>query len=168
MGQLRAQQWWGQIIGPHGSGKSTLLETLAEHLASEGRQVERFTLHAGQRRLPIEAAAAARWDASTQVLVDGYEQLSWPNRSGLRRLCRRRQSGLVVTAHRPVGLGGLFCTEVSLPTAQRIVAGLLPAGSTVVSEADVADCFDHYLGNMREVLFALYDLYEQRRSGGTG
>lgn len=159
---------WGQIIGPHGSGKSTLLHTLLAELRQQGVRVEFFTLNQSQRRLPMTFAETRRWDHNTQVLVDGYEQLSWWNRWRLQRFCRRRHAGLLVTAHRDMGLPTLYQTAVSLRTAQAVVDHLLHEFSSRITPApitpdDVAQSCDQHQGNLREALFALYDLYQQRR-----
>ncbi len=161
--RMRQLSWWGQIIGPHGSGKSTLLCTLIPHLQKEGRSVVHFTLHEGQRRLPVSRVEMCAWDAHTQVIVDGYEQLSWWSRWHLKRTCRRRHCGLLVTAHQPVGLTDLCRTKATLEVTQQVVSRLLRGDSTIVSDADVAQSFDEQHGNVREVMFALYDVYEQRR-----
>src|SRR5262249_28626217 len=94
----------GQIIGPHGSGKSTLLQTLLSAFAADSQNVIEFSLHDGQRRLPVRLASLQEIDANTIIAVDGYEQLSRWNRFWLKRFCRRRGCGLIVTAHASVGL----------------------------------------------------------------
>jgi len=160
---LRRNAWWGEIVGPHGSGKSTLLESLAEPLQQAGRRLVRFTLHDGQRQLPAETNPDRHWGATTQVVVDGYEQLSRHSRRRLQSACRRRESGLLTTAHAPTGLPRLYETVVTLEQARRIVAGLLAPAPGAILDEDVADCFARCDGNLREMLFALYDLYEQRR-----
>jgi len=73
--RLRENRWGGQIIGPHGSGKSTLLATLKPELETAGRQVLWITLHQGERRLP--ALDRRSLGPTTQLVIDGYEQLSW-------------------------------------------------------------------------------------------
>ena len=52
--RLAAQNWWGEIVGPHGSGKSTLLETLRLALVAAGCRVHAIALRDGQRRLPTD------------------------------------------------------------------------------------------------------------------
>ncbi len=153
---------WGQIRGPHGSGKSTLLAALAPRLQAAGRRLEWFTLHAGERRLP--ASAGRGWDAQTQVIIDGFEQLSRLSRWRVIRRCRRAGCGLLVTTHRDAGLPEVFVTEASAAKARRVAARLLEGWPPLVSPADVDRCFAASGGDVRETLFALYDLYEQRRS----
>jgi hypothetical protein len=165
--RLRASDWKGQITGPHGSGKSTLLATLLPLLERAGRRVELITLHDGQRRLPQVLAATADFDASRIILVDGYEQLSNWSRLRLRRLCARRDWGLVITAHADVGFPELFRTEVAQDLAKRIVQRLQPAKSALVAPEDVSTALVQNAGNMRETLFTLYDLYELRRRSVT-
>ena len=161
--RLGENRWWGEIIGPHGSGKSTLLETLVPHLRRAGRRVERFTLHQGQRRLQIEPAAARGWNADTQIIVDGFEQLSWWGRRRMKGLGVRIGCGLLVTAHRSVRLPPLYRTDVTLETAQAVVARVLPPGESPVTREDVAQLFALHGSDLRELMFGLYDLVEQRR-----
>lgn len=164
--QLRSQAWWGQIVGPHGSGKSTLLCNLLPHIEHAGGCIHRFRLFEGQRRLNVTSAETRSWYGQTQIVVDGYEQLSRWSQFKLKQTCRRRGSGLLVTAHRSVGLPDILSTSTSLDTALQLVSRLLashPGAPAVISNGDVARCYERLQGNLREVLFALYDLYEQRR-----
>ena len=158
--------WRGQIVGPHGSGKSTLLVALRTVLEAHGRQTLLITLHDGERRLPIDLRQSLELTAGAIVIIDGYEQLGWWSRRQLRRLCDRRRFGLLVTAHQTVGLPVVASTSTSPELAQHIVDRLLPAdspGDSPIRHADVAERFALHGGNLREMLFDLYDLYESRR-----
>ncbi len=173
--RLRQHAWRGQIIGPHGSGKSALLATLLPAIeragfsggqglsGGQGRRTRLIELHDGQRRLPIDLGKSPELDSSMVLIVDGYEQLGRFSRFRLKRFCRRRGPGLLVTAHAPVGLPDLFHTAVDLPLAQRIVERLGRGLPRRVTAEDVAERFSRHGGNLRELLFDLYDLYEQRR-----
>jgi len=161
--RLAKNGWWGEITGPHGSGKSTLLASLVPQLILARKQPLQVTLHNGERSLAQHGETLARADARTIVIVDGYEQLwSW-NRWRLRRFCRRRQAGLIVTSHASTGLPPLYACAVDRQTAAEILKRLLPAESPV-GQADL----DHALAangqNLRDALFELYDLYEQRQA----
>jgi hypothetical protein len=159
--RLRHNGWRGQIVGPHGSGKSALLAALVPLLEQAGRRALSIVLHDGQRSVPRCVWDTTTLDGSTQVIVDGYEQLARWNRFLLQRFCKRRGMGLLVTAHAPAGLPELFRTSVSLETAQQIVQRL-QGDAPLVTPADVAEQFSRHQGNMREMLFALYDLHEER------
>ena len=160
--RLRTSGWHGQIIGPHGSGKSTLLAALIPALESVGRSVVSIALHQGQHSLPpIDAAA---FSLTTQFIIDGYEQLSWWSRWQVRRLCKRHRAGLLVTAHTDQGLPTIYETQPSEPIAQRLVAALLPAGDATLAPADVASAYTASGGNLRETLFKLFDVYQQRQA----
>ena len=160
---LARNQWRGQVLGPHGSGKSTLLAALVPQIRAARKETLLVELHDGQRRLPDGWSRHAAPDAPLVVLVDGYEQLARWNRYRLNRLCRRRAWGLVVTAHEPVGLPDLFCTEVHAELACQLVAELLDGRPAPVTLDELRRRLEHHRGNFREVLFELYDLCELRR-----
>ena len=161
--RLRDGGWWGQIIGPHGSGKSALVAALVPAVEHAGRRTILVGLHDGQRRLGVDLRSPPAADASTLLIVDGYEQLGRLSRFRLKRFCRRRGIGLLVTAHRSVGLPELFRTATSVELARRVVARLLGEQSTLITPEDVAERFSRNDGDLRETLFDLYDLYEDRR-----
>lgn len=163
LARLQQQAFRGQILGPHGSGKSTLLATLLPALEAAGVPTFLSTLHDGQRRLPPELQQLPRLAAGTLLIVDGYEQLSRWSRLRLDRLCRRGGLGLLVTAHRDAGLPTLFQTHTDVPLAQTMVDTLLGAERSRITPEEVAERFSRHAGNLREVFFDLYDLYETRR-----
>jgi energy-coupling factor transporter ATP-binding protein EcfA2 len=169
--QLKENRWRGVIIGPHGSGKSTLLASLVPLIEWAERPVRTISLHDRQRTLPPEFTHAICADAGSiiprMLVVDGYEQLGWQARRQLRAACKRNECGLLVTAHRERAAGGLpvlYCTRASLETVQYLVNHKLPSHGGRIEPRDVAAAFEAHQGNARETLFALYDLFERRRT----
>jgi hypothetical protein len=158
--RLRDNGWRSEIVGPHGAGKSALLATLIPAIERAGRRTILVELHDRERRLPPIPSGSER---STLLIVDGCEQLSRWNRWWLRRLCRRRGWGLLVTAHASVGLPELCQVSTSLELAETLVDRLMAGRPHVVSAAEIAACFTRHHSDLREMLFDLYDLYEQRR-----
>lgn len=155
----------GAVVGPHGSGKSTLLAALLPELERQGQHIAAIALHDGQRHLPrCFPPPSAR--ADTVVVVDGYEQLGFCARCRLCWLCRRRQLGLLVTVHAAVRLPVLFRTEVDLPLAQRLAQVLQNGFPKRIHDADVARLFPQCEGNLRDLWFQLFDLYEVRQRKG--
>jgi hypothetical protein len=158
LARLRATGLRGEIVGPHGSGKTTLLSHLVETLKGDGISPAVFALSDGQRRMPDgwrrEVAQASL------VIIDGYEQLGRLSRWRLRRCCRRQKLGLLVTAHAPTGLPTLYRTRPSIDVARQVVHELLPPGVPPPSDDELSHLFDMFHGNLREVLFALYDRFE--------
>jgi hypothetical protein len=171
--RLRASGWWGEIVGPHGSGKSALLSALAPRLDQAGRSLLIVELHDGQRRLPPGVLDRSERPAETLLIVDGYEQLSWWSRWRLKQTCRLRGWGLLVATHRPAGLPRLATTRTDLDLARHIVAYLLgraageggsggrAARADAVTDQDVIECFASSGGDLREMLFMLYDRYNR-------
>jgi hypothetical protein len=100
------------------------------------------------------------------VAIDGYEQLGPWARWRLKRFCRSQGLGLLLTAHSPTGLPTLYRTLPSVSTARQIVSRLLPTSALTPSDDELSHMLDVFQGNVREVLFALYDRYEP--SGVTG
>jgi hypothetical protein len=162
--RLRRNEWCGEITGPHGAGKSSLLAVLVPALERVGRRVVLFQLHDGQRRLPPFAVREPRPSSSqpTSIVADGYEQLSRWNRWRFKRLCRKREWGLVVTAHATVGLPELYRLIPTPNVAKQIVDRLLAGQTSPFTAEEVSNCFTRSGGNLREMLFDLYDKYEQQ------
>jgi hypothetical protein len=163
--RLRSNHWIGEIVGPHGSGKSTLLASLLPALQPQLPGIVSFSLHDGQRKLPMSfAQITASSDGGPQlVVVDGYEQLSRWHRWRLLRRCKRRGCGLLVTSHTPIGLPTLYSTCTTLELATGVIRQLLPKHDHFITDADIRQCFAERTGNLREALFALYDMYERRK-----
>ena len=163
LASLSQNKNWGQIIGPHGSGKSTLLATLLPELASRGTEPIVFSLHDGQRRLSGEMKTMI--DAAPPraiVVVDGYEQLAFWSRHVLKKKCRRQSLGLLVTTHQTVGLATLWQMRPDVKRLQAVVDRLTTDFPGVISNDDVEQSFEAHGDNIREMLFSLFDLFEQR------
>ena len=163
--RLRQNAWWGQIIGPHGTGKSALVASLRPAIEEAGRPTLLLELYDRQRRLPAYWRRTPVIRQSRPVLmVDGYEQLARWHRFRLKRFCRRHGFGLVVTAHTSVGLPDLFHTASTVDLAQKIVDHLQDGFPADVTSQDVAELFAHHAGDLRELLFSLYDRYAEREA----
>lgn len=152
----------GQIVGPHGGGKSTLLADLVRLWEQAGERVVVIELHDGQRRLPIRLAELQRDEAPTLIAVDGYEQLARHSQSSLRRFCHRNSIGLVVTTHRSMGIPDLVRCTPSLTLAESLVRHLMKGETIRISTDEIRCSFHRHDGNIREVLFEMYDLFESR------
>ena len=163
--RLLAHHGLGQIVGPHGTGKSTLLTTLLPALEQSGRTALATTLQEGQRRLPRNFYGAVRRTRQAVAAIDGFDNLGFWSRHHVKSLCRRHGCGLVVTSHRSVGLPDLFRTTIDESLAGRVIERLQSGFPPLVAVADVAERLTRHRGNLREALFDLYDLYEQRRLG---
>lgn len=164
--RLRNNHWRGQIVGPHGSGKSALVSTLIDHLQRSGCPTLLIELHDRQRRLSVSSREIRKLVPRTVVIVDGYEQLAPWRRFLLKRLCRRQGLGLLVTSHASMGLPDLCRTATGLALAQHLVDALLAQSSLTIAPEELRERFKRHRGNLREVLFDLYDLYEKRPLGG--
>ncbi len=160
--RLQANAWRGQIVGPHGSGKTSLVVALLPEIARAGREPILVTLHDGERSLAAHQDEMDRATAATVVMIDGFEQLAFWNKWRVRAFCRRRASGLLVTAHASVGLPTLTTTAVDLVRAQRVLDSLLP-DATGSDQAELQKVLAAHRGNLRDALFDLYDLHELRR-----
>ena len=160
--RLAANNWQGQIVGEHGSGKSTLLAELMPVIRAQGRMPTLIALHDGQRRLPVDLKTVSDLDSKGVLVIDGYEQLGVLARFAVRRFCQRSQCGLLATAHKPLWLPQIYRTTGSLAFVQKLVDRLLVGDRITISSAEVAAIFQSQNGNVRDVLFDLYDLYEER------
>lgn len=157
------------IAGPHGSGKSTLLARLRSQAAARGQPTVLFRL--GQGRSPDAMAAVNTVlgaPAGSMVCLDSWERLGPLARWATRLAARRRRCHLVVTTHRPAGLPVLIHHEPSVATLLSIVRQLPEATQwlgSVIRDDDIREAFHRDAPNLREALFRLYDLFEERQVG---
>ena len=151
-----------QIVGPHGSGKSTLLSHLCRRLKSNGWNISLVKLHDHDRHLPI------RWKElppNSLLAIDGFEMLHWWTRTRIVRWGHANSPsgcGLLVTTHSSLGLPTLYETLVSPDIAIWIVYQLMPDFKQHFEDQMVRDLLYAKGYNLREVLFALYDSWNER------
>jgi hypothetical protein len=150
----------GAIAGPHGSGKSTLVAALRPRFSAGGWSVAATTLHDGQRRLPSGFLRGALARVRPLVIVDGYEQLSLPSRVSLRFRCWWARAGLLVTSHAAVGLPLVYRTRTTRELARQLVSMLTEKNSSPITTRDIAASHADCGGNLRNLLFALYERHE--------
>jgi len=166
---LENNDWRGCIVGPHGSGKSTLLHNLVPIFESAGVTPHIVSLNEGARTcdLPQENADSSKTNdcsINAVLIIDGYEQLSWFGRRRVAKYVATHNWGLLVTSHQPCGLPVVYETKPNLATTRQIVARLQSQHSVAITPDELAASFHRQHGNVREVLFELYDLAEQRRT----
>jgi ABC-type cobalamin/Fe3+-siderophores transport system ATPase subunit len=162
--KLQSNHWQGEIIGPHGTGKSTLLEALIPELENQGRTIVLLKLTAPQPTLSWSQLFAGRWNAATQVIIDGYEQLGWLSRLILAHRRCLSGAGMLVTAHQSVGFPMLYQTTVNEQLAISLVEQLTQSSEVRIANEEVVQALQASHGNLRDTLFQLYDLYELRKS----
>jgi len=173
-----------QMIGPHGSGKSTLLAALLTTLQQNGRNTVFVSLHDRQCTLPwrfwndlIKEYRRCFQNKKKGIrppvlVIDGYEQLCYLNRFFLQFVRKTIGCGLLITTHHAFrGIPVLHQTGTSLETLKMIITNLLHRFDTnpkiispQLSDEFLESLFLEKQGNIREVLFALYDRYEEMRS----
>jgi hypothetical protein len=164
---LEVNRWRGEITGRHGTGKSTLLAALIPAIEGRGRLVKSVASAAEQRKLPRGYLTSLRLTAGLGVaVVDGIEQLSAWSRLRLKRCCKSNGLGLVAASHRSTRLPRIYQTAIDVPRAWKVVERLQESFAPLVRISDLVDRLAQRHGNLREALFDLYDLYEQRRRTG--
>lgn len=153
-----------QIVGPHGSGKTTLLAMLVSHWKSLDRKIDQHQIRKTDNSTAMLFAGSASWNAETQIVIDSFDLLSRCQRTRLLWFAKRRRCGILVASHRELArVPVLYRTRGSLQATFRIVQRLLPPKCELIQTSDVAGCFERCNRNVRETLFGLYDMYEQRR-----
>lgn len=157
---LKAHDWRGQIIGPHGSGKSTLLAALLPVLGRQGRRLIHMELEEGERWLPLGPEELLLLGKDTVLAIDGYEQLSYWSRRWLKRKSITLGFGLIIIAHVPYDLPDLYRTRSDLSLAKLVVGILLDGSPVKIPDSQIEEHYTASHGNIREMLFSLYDVYE--------
>ena len=142
----------GQIVGPHGTGKSTLLHCLYSRLVDSGVSAALFD---------AEDGCVRGIGRGTALLLDSAERLSGRRVFALARGTRSSGSGLIITAHRHIGLPILARTSVSPAAASAVIVHLLGDSASRLPSVDEIDLLlRRHGGNFRLALFELYDRYE--------
>ncbi len=166
---LRRHDYRGAIVGPHGHGKTTLLHHVMERI--DRTHVRWISLNS-QSSLPHRPDCAQQ---GLLYVVDGFEQLSWWKQRRWIRNTRLRQQGLLVTAHRRVGLPTLLQLTSDKSMAWHLVQQLLQSHDAVelrFTRDLVEQRLAQHGGNVRDLLFHLYDVWESRNhhrgAEGTG
>jgi hypothetical protein len=154
--RLQQNQGRGQITGGHGTGKSTLVQALLSALTKASRPYHLVELHDRQSWLPRDAWPGIRPNGI--LAIDGYEQLNRWNRFWVRFACRCFGSGLLVTAHTNVGFPEIWHTRATTELAKQIVHRLDPSKHVF---DELPQLLARHQGNLREVLFELYDRHEE-------
>src|SRR5690606_12645159 len=131
---------------------------LAREWEQQGKDVEWRELHRGDRRRASELLPAGPSRPGTLLVVDGYEQLSCLQRWRLRVGCQQRGLGLLVTSHHATWLPTLVRLEPRLEVALAVYQQLARDHPTSVTDEDVRQGFVACRGNLRDLLFHLYDL----------
>ena len=161
----------GQIVGPHGTGKSTLLSELTSRFQSNNVPLRVARLTRVQRKLPWSLLELMRLTQGTQIIVDGFEQVSCWRRCAVRWIAAWRKSGLLVTTHGSLaGFPILYDTSGSSAHAPTVVKQLLSRQEPVrdVPIDVIRQAVVEHRGNIREALFSLYDWFEEHRAAGRG
>ena len=168
---LRDNGGWGQIVGPHGCGKSTLLQHLTERFETDGTTVLSFAFRESNkpngpaRSLKTKLALIEKEPGGVnniQVTLDGFEQLNWWHRLRMIRICSKAGVPLLVTTHRPLNrLPIIASIELTAAIAERVTRHLFDDAG-FIEKLDFGSLLNRHNGNMREILFDLYDRYQQR------
>ena len=149
-----------QIIGPHGTGKSTLLYQLVEQFNATGNVIL-AKLNSSKTRLPFSLPGLLRIPGKTLVVIDGFEQLPTWKRFTIKKIAHARKLGLLVTTHEDQKMATLVRTASSPQTLKAIIRRLdrnQRLGPTDrLTERELCQLLDICDGNVREVLFRLYD-----------
>lgn len=144
-----------QVLGAHGTGKSTLLVHLESHARRAGASVVRFR---GSHGVPLgELLALRRARGPRLLLVDEAEELSALLLRAVRVAARLASASLVVTAHRDLGLTTLVHRRVDAHAARRVALHVAGDRARVPTLESFETRITHHRGNLREVLFELYD-----------
>ena len=98
-------------------------------------------------------------DPAALWLLDGAEQLSWPDRLRLRRSLGLPGPGFLLTAHRPLaGIPLLLQTRATPGLLDELLRELDPAWSA----PSAAELFARHRGNLRLALLESYECHSRQ------
>lgn len=156
LARLEAPGLRGAIVGPHGSGKTTLLLEAQSRLMERGVPVRYGFLNEETRFKARQALAlVAETPRESVLFLDGAEQLDALTWTWLRWRPRWLR-GVVISIHQPGRLPTIHTTETGEGLLRELLEQLLgEAWPRYWPRA--REHFARCGGNIREVLFALYD-----------
>lgn len=160
--RLAEMKYRAAVVGPEGTGKTTLLENFQPRLRDLGFVVRPLRLTAERRTFPpgFLRSFCRKLTHQDIILFDGAEQLN-----ALRwfrfKIATRRAGGLIIASHRPGRLATLIECSTTPELLDEILQQLVPDQAESLRHT-ARRLFHEHHGNLREVLFALYDLYAQR------
>lgn len=165
---LAQHAWRGQLIGPHGCGKSTLLADWLPRMSFPEVHYIRCGTSGPLEQSRHQHHDPMRGNGRPEVMqvIDGFDHLPRVRQWASMARARSMRQGLIVTCHRPRRMGFRHHLGPSLETAIWLVDWLQREGPKRVGPQDVERTFHDVGGNMREMLFRLYDVYAERETGG--
>jgi len=156
-----------EILGEHGVGKSSLLRALQSHLGQQS--ISNHLIYAcgefPHNGPPLKFATVKLLLRESDVLfIDGFEQLNWWTRRRIIRYSEKHDHALIITCHQTQRLPCLVHLVATETLVLKLVHSLQQAQQVgeVVAARDVRELHQRFGNNVRELLFACYDLYEQR------
>ena len=160
-----------EILGEHGVGKSSLLRALQSHL--DQQSISNHLAYAcgefPHDGPPLKFAAVKLLLRESDVLfVDGFEQLSWWTRRRIIGYSEKHNHSLIIACHQTQRLPCLVHLAAAETLVLKLVLSLQQAqqADEVVAASDVRELYQRFGNNVRELLFACYDLYEKRTANG--
>lgn len=160
-----------QIVGPHGSGKSTLVEMIRKSIECNSSKIVIPSHRDKTDSLKEVELAIKNCSGDDLIVVDGIEQLKASRRNRIFAQCQKNNLMLLVTTHESVGIETLIRTETSFLLFKQMVNEMLQGqsdgsnltdGVRSITDAEIEKVFKEYAPNIREALFALYDIFERR------
>lgn len=158
---LEQHAWRGELTGKHGAGKSTLLSDICATLEKRGKRTVWWQSSDRQRLPPASWLSDIR--RADVIACDGAERLLPGLLLFLRAITRLMGRGFIVTSHRKFGIGAVIPIKADPHLlAQKFdvnhVTELSPNQWLDKIKVDL----ERHDGNAREVLFDLYEEYENQ------
>ena len=161
------------IVGPHGTGKTTLLRSIEPALRDQFERVIAIGLSSERRHsyreLITTLDSTGNHSSTSQCLVvDGFEQLPWWDRTFLvREILKRPGISLIVTSHRqhlrvPVCWQTQWNDELSRRLTQEKLCEV-PENLRIAMWQRFERRMQHQTNsprNLRDLWFIMYDEYE--------
>lgn len=154
LARLESMHYRAAIVGADGTGKTTLIEDIACRLTEQGLSF-RTIFVTMDISVPMSGInEILDGDPSDILLIDGADHLKKLVWHRIKRKIYRRNTGLIITSHKP----NMLPTLIECSTNPQLLKTIVDALAPQTDDKLLKNLYRKHKGNIRDALRELYDI----------